>query len=92
MLKVILEGVKITSREELFTSIGAQLSLPAWFGRNLDALHDVLTCDVLPAKELTISVQDFAQLKENLGGYADALLNMLRDVATEDSRLTLIVK
>lgn len=33
----------VTSTEQALDAIGAALSFPAWYGRNLDALHDCLT-------------------------------------------------
>lgn len=92
MLKLTLDGEKITSKKELFEGIGEQLPLPAWFGKNLDALHDVLTCDILPRDALEVKITGAAALKENLGGYADALLGMLGDMADEDKRLTVSVE
>lgn len=36
----------INSLDELYAQLGAQLSLPAHFGNNLDALWDVLSTDL----------------------------------------------
>lgn len=42
----------VTSQPEALDAIGAALSFPAWYGRNLDALHDCLTdLSWLPAGE-----------------------------------------
>ncbi|MEO7193376.1 MAG: barstar family protein [Pseudonocardiaceae bacterium] len=32
----------VTSKAEALQAIGVALSFPAWYGRNLDALHDCL--------------------------------------------------
>ncbi|MGH3696534.1 MAG: barstar family protein [Pseudonocardiaceae bacterium] len=42
----------VTSRPEALEAIGTALGFPAWYGRNLDALHDCLTdLSWLPAGE-----------------------------------------
>ena len=88
MYKLILNGETIRTKKELFECMGEQLELPAWFGKNLDALYDVITCDLLPKGTVEVRIGAVQKLKENLGGYADALLGMLGDIAEEDKRLT----
>lgn len=92
MLKLTIDGGEIRNKEELYNAIAKQLPLPDWFGRNLDALHDTLTCDILPAEEVSAELVNMEKLRENLGGYADALVNMMNDIAGEDKRLTVIEK
>lgn len=92
MLKLTINGGEIRTKEDLYDAIAKQLPLPDWFGRNLDALHDTLTCDILPKETVTVGIVDQDKLRENLGGYADALVGMLCDVADEDKRLTVDMK
>ncbi len=75
---VIIDCTDITNREELYSAIAKHLKTPAWFGRNLDALHDVLD-DMTAAENVTIEWRNFAALRAALGGYADALADMLAD-------------
>ena len=75
---VIIDCTNITTREELYDAIAKHLKTPVWFGRNLDALHDVLD-DMTAAEDVTIEWRNFANLKAKLGGYADALADMLAD-------------
>ena len=88
MFKLVIDGKKITSKAGLYESIAEQLPVPAWFGKNLDALCDVLTCDLMPKDTVCVKICAAAVLRDNLGGYADALLGMLGDLAESDSRLT----
>jgi RNAse (barnase) inhibitor barstar len=37
-----LDGTRVRSKDEFYDAVAAALSFPAWFGRNLDALHDCL--------------------------------------------------
>ena len=91
MYKLILDGKKIASKAELFENTAEQLPLPVWFGKNLDALCDVITCDLLPKKELCVEISSADELRKNLGGYADAVIGMFTDLAESDSRLKLVI-
>ena len=46
MKRCTLDGKTIRSLDDLYDSLSIQLSLPVHFGRNLDALWDVLSTDV----------------------------------------------
>ena len=43
METIRLDGARLCRREEAMELLGQALELPAWWGRNLDALHDCLT-------------------------------------------------
>ena len=43
MKRVELVASQLTDKEELHNVLSRELELPAWYGRNLDALHDCLT-------------------------------------------------
>ena len=43
MKQAVLDGRLIQSRQQVHASFARQLDLPAWYGANLDALHDCLT-------------------------------------------------
>jgi ribonuclease inhibitor len=46
MNRYTLDGSKIRSLDDLYDQLSTQLSLAGHFGRNLDALWDVLSADV----------------------------------------------
>ncbi len=46
MKKCILNGRDIRSLDDLYDQLASRLSFPAHFGRNLDALWDVLSTDI----------------------------------------------
>ena len=75
---VIIDCSNIDTREALYDAIARNLKTPAYCGRNLDALHDVLD-DMTAAEDVTIEWRNFTNLKVKLGGYADALADMLAD-------------
>ena len=83
-----LGGSVLKNKEELHNTVFYQLALPDYYGRNLDALWDVLSTWSAP---LRIEVTHTELLKMHLADYADALLELLHDAAAENSTITLII-
>ena len=65
--------------------IREELSFPAYYGNNLDALYDCLTD--LP--ETDIDLFGCAMIRRNLDHYGDKLLQVFSDAAAENPKLTL---
>ena len=86
-MTAIIDGSTIETREQLHDTLAAQLALPAYYGRTLDALHDCLT-DVFEPTELRVIRTD--ALTERLGLYAEVLHDVLRDASEENSRLQIV--
>lgn len=84
-----LEGRQMTDRAAMHDHLKVQLHLPDYYGRNLDALYDLLTERGEPT---VIQVADWTDLEQNLGHYAAALLDTLYDAAKENTNLTIQVK
>ncbi len=86
MKKVLIKLKNITSKEDLFNNISAKLNLPEYCGKNLDALHDVLT-DIHEETELII--RESSALGEVLGEkYAASFERVLLDSAEENENLS----
>ncbi len=83
-----LDGSVLKNKEELHNTVFYQLALPDYYGRNLDALWDVLSTWSAP---LCIEVTHTELLKRHLADYADALLELLHDAAAENNTITLII-
>ena len=77
---VLLDGAEITSKANVHDAFAAALDLPEYYGRNLDALHDVLT---EAADEIGIIAVNVDELSENLGKWWESLKRMLADVSRE---------
>ena len=85
-MTVFLDGNTILDREMLHDTLTADLRLPAWYGRNLDALYDCLT-DV---QEETIEIlRDQAALEGHLGGYGRRFMKLLEEVSLENPHIRL---
>lgn len=85
MREIRLDGAEIRSREELHEFLSRELELPAWYGRNLDALYDCLTAEL--TEETEIILRNRSGLLENLAGYGMVFLRMLREAEEENPRL-----
>lgn len=77
----VLDGDAISTREELHDALARELALPAWYGRNLDALYDCLT-DL--GEETVLRVTHQAALAEKLGPAAQGLFQVLKDAEMEN--------
>jgi len=85
-----IRGAAIRSLEEAYAALAAALALPAHFGRNLDALWDALTGDVVGPLELLW--EDAAATRAALGSTPfERLIAVLREAegARRDFRLRL---
>ena len=84
-----IDGAEILSRDDLHDALSRQLSLPEYYGRNLDALYDCLT-DLSEPTELHLAHK--AELTANLGIYADVFETVLRDACAENACLQLFLE
>lgn len=81
----ILDGRKLYDRKSLHAYIAGLLQLPAWYGNNLDALHDSL-CEI--AADTTVSFINTDTAHKALNEYFEALVAVLEDCAAENPHLT----
>jgi ribonuclease inhibitor len=79
--KVKLEGKSIRSLDEFYGEIAKKLRFPEHFGRNLDALWDVLTTDIKGPVEL--AWEDSELSKKSMGKDFEKVAALLRDVGKE---------
>ena len=85
-MKVELDGRRMTDRNAAHDHLAAQLQFPEYYGRNLDALYDLLMEYSTP---LEILFSHAEVMKEQLGTYGSALLHTLQEA--ENDNLNLIV-
>lgn len=76
-MDIILDGLLINNKKELFVSLKKQINSDEFYGDNLDALWDVLTYLNEPLK---IKIVNFRALQNNLGDYADNLKKLFIDL------------
>jgi len=85
--RFILNLNGIYTREALHNTLAACLSLPDYYGRNLDALLDCLT-DM--RTDCVIEIFHLSDLMDNLMEYAERFLNVLHIASFENHHLTLV--
>ena len=79
--KVRLRGKAIRNLDEFYSEIARKLHFPDTFGRNLDALWDVLTTDVKGPVELVWEDLDVSQ--KSMGKGFEKVAALLKDVEKE---------
>jgi ribonuclease inhibitor len=83
-MTVVLDGKAMVDRASAHSYLAQQLELPTWYGRNLDALYDVLT---QIGEETKIILTDPAAAVEQMGKYGEALLSTMQEAAEENPKL-----
>ena len=85
MKTAYLDGGAISGKRALHETLAEQLGFPSWYGRNLDAMYDLLTAE--RTEPVRIVIRNRAALEESLGGYFRLLLAVLEDAALEGAEV-----
>ena len=75
--KFILDGNNFKTLEEFYDKITEILSLPSWWGRNLDALNDVLRSDFMPEQGYLIIWKN-SHLSKQFLGYEETVKQLFK--------------
>ena len=84
MEEKIIDCTKIHTKEDLHRIFQETLSFPAWYGSNLDALHDCLT-------EISGKVRllDWENAENRLGSYGKKAKKAIAAAALHNTKLDL---
>lgn len=85
-----LDGKAIRSLTDLYDQLSISLALPKHFGRNLDALWDVLSADVEGPFEIVWKQADAS--KKAMGGDFDRAVQLLQQLEGERDDFKLKLK
>lgn len=88
MRKITLSGWEMTTKMDAHTYLAKMLDFPSYYGRNLDALWDLLTAMDEPTE---ITIEDRQVILSYLGKYGEALLDVLCEAGAENPALTVIL-
>ncbi|KAF0811673.1 Barstar [Andreprevotia sp. IGB-42] len=80
---------QIHSLDDVYDQLAAQLPFPAHFGRNLDALYDVLTGDLTGPVQVIWHHADDARAA--LGDHFETLLTVFNEAAAERDDLDIVI-
>ena len=86
---MIIDCSLFDSKLSLHEYLKKELNFPEYYGKNLDALFDLLT---ERREETEIIIENFDKLKEKFGLYADAFLDVLHDASEENEKIKYILK
>ncbi len=81
-MKIEIDGKKISSEPMFHDAIVSALKLPDYYGRNLDALFDVLSTDV--ERPLVIVWNESIVSQELIGAKFNVIVEVLRRVERQD--------
>ncbi len=88
-MTIHLDGKAMTDRVAAHTHLAEQMQLPEYYGRNLDALYDVL---MEIGTQTQIVLANPAAVADNLGKYGEALLSTMQEAAEENPNLTIVLE
>ena len=88
-MTIILDGKAMTDRSAAHTHLAQRLELPGYYGRNLDALYDMLT-GLGPDTEIIL--EDPAAVIDNLGRYGEAMLSTMQEATEDNPNLTVTIR
>ncbi len=83
METVVLNGRKMRSREQAHLYLKEKLAFPEYYGKNLDALWDMLT----QLGEIQLCIKHSGTMLADLQGYGVQLLQTFYEAAAENERL-----
>ena len=86
MKTITLDITNIETVRALHIYLAYMLSFPAYYGKNLDALYDCLT-DVSEPTRIILHTKG---VRGEMAAYMPRLMQVFRDCAQENSRLTII--
>lgn len=84
-----LDTTGVGNAEQLYDRIAVMWDLPEWFGRNLDAVWDVL--GDLAVSPLLLVWTGYPEMAETDPELTQTLLELLRDAATQARAMAVVV-
>lgn len=85
MERTAIDCTAIRSKADLHAALAKALNFPAWYGGNLDALHDLLTA----ITDTTLRLENWADAEAALGPYGQRVEKVLAICALENPKLTI---
>ncbi|QVK17623.1 barstar family protein [Mycoplasmatota bacterium] len=80
-----LDGNELTTKNKFHDYLKHNISLPDYYGNNLDALWDIL-CSY--SEKLHIIIYNKKQLIKNLGDYGNSIIELFEDAVNENNNIS----
>lgn len=87
-MEIVLDGCLITDRQALHDQLSSKLSFPDTYGRNLDALYDLLSS--YPWSVHVTLIHQSAMIG-NLGKYGEAFVKTVEEAAEVHPNVTFTI-
>ena len=87
METIVIDGSRMSDRQTAHQHLAERLSFPGYYGRNLDALYDLLAEREGPVRLL---VRRRAALLDGLGEYGGTLCRTLEDAGRANPELEVV--
>ena len=84
MKTIITDGKNCKNKEQTHEYLAKISLFPQYYGKNLDALYDVLTSC---AENVYFSIINSDFIESNLGKYGQSLLGVFKDAARENKNI-----
>lgn len=81
-----IDLTNVTDKKTLHALIAQTLHFPAYYGRNLDALYDMLTQS---SKKITVHFTNCAQAQNALGQYFTAFIETFLDAQNNGANISI---
>ena len=88
MKTITIRGIDFTDSAELHDYLERELEFPDYYGRNLDALYDVLT-DINEPTKITVDMEGMED--DGMYDYISRVIRVLEDASKENEALEIEV-
>lgn len=84
MKTIVIDGSYMTDKETAYAYLSKRLGFPPYFGKNLDALYDMLT---VPCEQRQLIIYNKKLILVSLGSYGQRILDTMRDATRVNGNL-----
>jgi ribonuclease inhibitor len=88
---VLINGKEVKSQDDLHKMIAKQLNFPNNYGKNLDALYDVLSTE--NSGQVVFKIKSVSILKSKIGSdYVDGVIRAITDASADNPKIVLLLE
>lgn len=88
---VLIDGKEIKTKDQLHNIIAKNLNFPHYYGKNLEALYEVLSSDF--TGDSIVKIKHVNLLKAKIGSdYIESMIQVIMDAADDNPHLILVIE